>query len=130
MLNKEILLQYTRDLLLLKGIQESLAELLVEILRKANYDNQIILNATIKSELGEKMGYSLGSVDNALTKFVRTGLLSREGRGVYHPNKDYFWLRSEEGVIENLHLKIDYEDAKRNLSIQINPNNENENGGN
>lgn len=130
MLNRELLLQYTRDLLLLKGIQESLAELLVEILRKANYDNQIILNATIKSELGEKMGYSLGTIDNALTRFVNDGLLIREGRGVYLPNKDYFWLRSEEGVIENLHLKIDYEDAKRNLSVQINPNNENENGGN
>ena len=83
MLNRELLLQYTRDLLRLKGIQESLAELLVEILRKANYDNQIILNATIKSELGEKMGYSLGTIDNALTRFVNDGLLIREGRGVY-----------------------------------------------
>ena len=126
MLNRELLLQYTRDLLLLKGIQESLAELLVEILRKANYDNQIILNATIKSELGEKMGYSLGTIDNALTRFVNDGLLIREGRGVYLPNKDYFWKRADEDQIERIHLNISYENAERNLFIQLNRKSEDE----
>lgn len=124
--NRELLLQYTRDLLLLKGIQESLAELLVEILRKANYDNQIILNATIKTEMGEKMGYSLGTIDNALTRFVNDGLLIREGRGVYLPNKDYFWNRAEEDQIERIHLNISYEKAERNLFIQLNRKSEDE----
>lgn len=124
--NRELLLQYTRDLLLLKGIQESLAELLVEILRKANYDNQIILNATIKNEMGENMGYSLGTIDNALTRFVNDGLLIREGRGVYLPNKDYFWKRAEEDHIERIHLNISYENAERNLFVQLNKKSEDE----
>lgn len=122
--NRELLLQYTRDLLRLKGIQESLAELLVEILRKANYDNQIILNATIKNEMGENMGYSLGTIDNALTRFVNDGLLIREGRGVYLPNKDYFWKRAEEDQIERIHLNINYEKAERSLFIQLNKKSE------
>ena len=124
--NKELLLQYTRDLLRLKGVQESLAELLVEILRKANYDDQIILNATIKSELGEKMSYSLGTIDNALTRFVNDGLLIREGRGVYLPNKDYFWKRAEEDQIERIHLNVNYEKAERLIAVKLNQKSEDE----
>lgn len=113
--NKELLLQYTRDLLLLKGIQITLAELLVEVLRKANYDNQIILNATIKKELGERLGCSIGTVDNALTRFVNEGLLLRMGRGVYQPNEQYFWKRGEEDQIDSIRLIIDYAETERNL---------------
>ena len=124
--NKELLLQYTRDLLRLKGIQESLAELLVEILRKANYDNQIILNATIKNEMGENMGYSLGTIDNALTRFVNDGLLIREGRGVYLPNKDYFWKRAEEDQIERIYLNVNYEKAERLIAVKLQTKSEDE----
>ena len=124
--NRELLLQYTRDLLRLKGIQESLAELLVEILRKANYDNQIILNATIKNEMGENMGYSLGTIDNALTRFVNDGLLIREGRGVYLPNKDYFWKRAEEDQIERIYLNVNYEKAERLIAVKLQTKSEDE----
>lgn len=126
MSNKELLLQYTRDLLRLKGIQESLAELLVEILRKANYDNQIILNATIKSELGENMRYSLGTIDNALTRFVNEELLIREGRGVYHPNKAYFWQRMEADRVEQIHLNVIYDKNERTIAMRLNRRNEDE----
>lgn len=124
--NKELLLQYTRDLLRLKGVQESLAELLVEILRKANYDDQIILNATIKSELGEKMSYSLGTIDNALTRFVNEGLLVREGRGVYHPNKTYFWQRMEADQVEQIHLNVSYKKNERTIAMRLKRRNEDE----
>lgn len=117
MYNEKILLEYLSDLLQLKKLPISLAEVLLELLHKTNYDKQIIINSTIKEEISGKLEYTVGTIDNAITRFVNSGILIRNGRGVYVSNPEYCWDRENEQKIKNISMNVSYYDGVRKIKV-------------
>jgi len=118
--NEKMLLRYLTDLLHLKKVPISLAEVLMELLHKANYDNQIIINSTIKEEISGKLEFTVGTIDNAITRFVNSGILVRKGRGVYMPNPECCWDRKNEQNVENISMNVSYHDDVRKIQVIFN----------
>ena len=76
------------DYLLLKGLTKSFAPLLKELLLAINRKNQIVLNASLKRNIGRVINVTVGSIDNMITKLVNQKILIRIDRGLYEVNQE------------------------------------------
>lgn len=81
---------YLSDIGYFHDLQPNQQELLYYFLKKMNYDNQIVVNKAINEMIAKETGKSLSTVKNALTSYVESGILIREGRGVYIANPYLF----------------------------------------
>lgn len=119
MVNDEaLILAYARDLFQLKGIQQSFAAVLIEMIKKANNDQQIVLNSTIKKQIAERTKLTKGYIDNAITKLVAEGVLLREDRGVYRVDELHFPVKLMSST-DGIELKVLYGNQSKIITTKF-----------
>lgn len=98
---------YLDDLILLNDLPSSTSSILWEIVSGLRYDNQIILNSSLKKRICSKLDIKMQTLNNALTKFVKKQILYRLEPGIFLPNP---YLFAKGGWPENKQLRmiIDY----------------------
>lgn len=115
---------YLQDILYLNNLQSNQTGLLYELLSYLNYDNEIVLNSTIKRRIAEKLETTIQVIDNNLSKLVKKDILKRVGRGVYIANPYLFgkgkWKDILEKRIEHISLKIEYSKEGVSYSSSLN----------
>ncbi|OUL08995.1 hypothetical protein B0533_06190 [Sedimentibacter sp. SX930] len=116
--DEALLLAYARDLFQLKGIQQSFAAVLIEMMKKANNDQQIVLNSTIKKQIAERTKLTKGYIDNAITKLVAEGVLLREDRGVYRVDESYFPVKIM-STTETIVLNVSYRHHSKKITTKF-----------
>jgi hypothetical protein len=78
-----------------------------------NYDNEVVINSSIKREIAERCGFKFSYVHQSITKLVSSGLLIRKASGVYWFNPLVF-ARKNDGGVKEIVMKISYsEDGKK-----------------
>lgn len=100
-----------------KGISGTLNPILLELLKHMSYANteeleggQIIyLNAALKRSISEKTGKTVKRIEQALTNFVKTGILRRIDTGTYQVNAELFG-KGDWKDIKNIRATIDFKD--------------------
>ena len=98
---------YIRDILRLNDIPKSGNEVLLAILRRMNYSNDIILISSIKKEIAEELGIKEITLRKAIELFVEKSILLRRDRSVYIINP-YFFGRGKWEEIKKIRLLIEY----------------------
>jgi len=109
---------YLRDLALLSELPKWLSGVLYELLQYMNYDNEIILNSTVKKRIAEKLDIQVRSISNALSKFVKKNILIKNGRGTYIANP-YIFGRGSWSNIKEIRMNIHYLKDKKTISSEI-----------
>lgn len=110
---------YLADILYLKGLQTTQSSLLFALLQQMNYQNEIVLNASIKRRIAKDVGLTTGTIDNNLSNFVKKNILFRVDRGVYQANPILFG-RGEWKDIYKLRLEVEYSNnGERKLKTAI-----------
>lgn len=77
---------YIEDLSRLYFLPKSSPELLLELLKKLDYDGLIVLNATSKKMICARVRRSVKTLDNFLHALVKKDVFRRVGTGVFQPN--------------------------------------------
>jgi len=109
---------YLSDVGHLHNLQPNQQELLYHFLQKMTYDNLIVINKTIKEMIAKESGKSFRTVENALTSYVDTGILLRQGRGVYIANP-YLFGKGRFEDIQKIRMEVVYTAEGIKLKGQI-----------
>lgn len=78
---------FLEDVLLLHGIRKSVAPIVFGMYAYQNKNEQVVLNAYVKSELAKQAQTTKGTVENAILQLQQVELLTRIERSTYalHP---------------------------------------------
>ena len=87
-----------------KGVR---VEILLGLCRLLTYQNQIILNRSIKVELANELNIKVNTLEQSVSKMVRAGVLLRKATGLYIVNP-YYIARGDWSDISELRMKIKY----------------------
>jgi len=98
---------YISNIGYLHQLKPNQQELLYYFLKSMNYSNLIVINKTIKEMIAEESGKSFGTVENALTSYVNSGIFLRKGRGVYIANP-YLFGKGRFEDIQRIRMEIVY----------------------
>ena len=112
-----------------EGLEKSLNALLIETLQYmtfANKKQQVYLNSEIKSEICEKTGKSIARYNQALTTWVKEGILKRVGRGTYKVNP-WIFGKGDWRDIEHLRTTFYFDEGKLTIEKTLKIQNENSN---
>lgn len=74
----------------LHGLQAGHRDILLYVASMVGYDGTVVLNPRRKGQIAITLKISLKSIDNALSEFVKTGLLVRLSRGDFELNPFLF----------------------------------------
>jgi hypothetical protein len=110
---------YLKDLAHLRELPAWVSGVLYELLQRMDYNNEIILNSTIKKRIADELSLVLGTIDNALVKFVQRDILFRQDKGVYLANP-YLFGKGLWEDIEEIRMKVTYRpNVEPNIETEI-----------
>jgi hypothetical protein len=111
---------YVADLSNLVGLKEGHGRILPFIASSVGYDGFISLSGGRKARIAMTAGCSLKSVNNAITEYVKAGILIRAGRAEYELNPHLFakgeWRNIRERRL-SFTAKINYSSAGRTIEV-------------
>ena len=105
------------------GLNESLNELLIETLRYMSYADEeqtIYLNSAIKSKICAKTGKTMARYNQAVTKWVKSGILKRVNRGEYQVNP-FIFGKGDWRDIEHLRATFDFNTGEVSVDTERKP---------
>jgi hypothetical protein len=115
---------YVADLSKLVGLKEGHGRILPFIAASVGYDGFISLAGGRKARIALTAGCSVKSVNNAITEYVKAGILIRAGRAEYELNPMLFakgeWRNIRERR-QSFTAKITYSSAGRIIEVDKSP---------
>jgi hypothetical protein len=109
---------YLNDLVLLKEIPQWVSGVLYALLQHMNYQNEIILNSSVKKRIAADLGIVPKTIDNALVTFVKKNILMRQDIGVYKANP-YLFGKGDWNNIRKIRLQVEYGKGVREIQSEI-----------
>lgn len=113
---------YIDDLARLVGLQEGHRSILPYVAASVGYDGFISLSAGRKARIAITAGCSVKSINNAITEFVKCGILARVGRGEYELDPHLFakgeWRNIRERRLRFM-TKITYSEEGRHIETEV-----------
>lgn len=109
---------YIEDLTKLNDLPKSTNDLLYSLLKRMNYDNEIILVVHNKKRIAKELNLKLNTIDQNLMKLTDKGILSRVATGVYIANP-YIFGRGKWEDIRELRMKITYTSKGRAIIGEV-----------
>lgn len=102
------------DYIQIKGLSKGLAPLLTELICLQNKDGAIVVNASLKRNIGSRINATVGSLNNKITQFIEAGILIRIDRGFYTFCDELKELKANYNINE---MKIVYDNEVKNIKI-------------
>ncbi|WP_305815322.1 replication/maintenance protein RepL [Photobacterium leiognathi] len=118
---------YVDDVIRLYGLPKGESRILFELIKRMNYQGEIVINATIKRDIASILGVG-GSkpeqiISNSMNKLVKSDILFRKGTGVYITNPHIFakgdWDDIQELRNSYIEMKIKYSSKGREIETTI-----------
>jgi hypothetical protein len=107
---------YTADLLRIKDIPKGMNGVLIFLLKKMNYQNEVYVISHVKKEMELELGIKDITIKKSLEEFVCKKILTRKHKGVYIFDPFLFGRGAWEDV-RKLRLTITYESGKAEKTI-------------
>jgi hypothetical protein len=108
---------YTDDILRLKDIPKGMNSVLISLLKRMNYQNEVYVISHVKKEMEIELSLSEVSIRKSLELFVQKEVLIRKHRGVYIFDP-LLVARGSWEDIHKLRLTITYEKGKAERTIK------------
>lgn len=83
------------------------SKILHALLRRIDWGNEIAIPSGRKKEIAKDLGIEVGTLDNAISKFVKNNILRKKSTGIFIANPHYFG-RGEWKDILKLRLTVDF----------------------
>lgn len=119
---------YIDDIGYLMGIQEGHRTILLYIAASVGYDGFVTLTLARKARIAATVNMAVKTIENAITNFLKIGILRREGRCEYQLNPSLFakgeWKHIRERR-EAFNLQVSY-DKKHGRILKLISKNGNE----
>ena len=103
---------YISDILRLQDIHKSGNDILLAIIKRMTYNNDIALFAPVKREIASDLGIKEITVSKAIELFTNKSILLRKDRGLYLINP-FFFGRGKWDDIRKVRLQVIYSEEGR-----------------
>lgn len=110
---------YLDDLILINNLPTSSSNILWELVKGITYDNEIMLNSSVKKRICARLDIKMQTLDNALTKFVKKQILFRVEKGIFLPNP-YLFAKGSWNEVKELRMVINYTEKGKTVQAEIN----------
>lgn len=103
---------YLDNILLINNLPSGIQKTLNVLLKRMAYDNIVVLNAYIKKQMAQELGFStVQSLNNNINKLVKEGIMSRKGTGTYEMNPFLFGRGSWDNI-KQIRFEVIFEEGK------------------
>lgn len=109
---------YLDTILYLSDLPKGLNSILYAFLKRMSYGNQLVINAAVKRQITGEIKLSKSSIDCAITKFVKGGILKRIDTGLYLVNPHLFG-KGEWKDIAKIRLEVAFSDEGKTVMAEI-----------
>lgn len=110
---------YLDNILMINNLPNGIQKCLNVLLKRMGYDNIVVLNAYIKKQMTEELGYkTVQSLNNNLNKLVAQGIMTRKGTGTYEMNPFLFGRGTWENI-KKIRLNLVFEDGQVTQKAEI-----------
>jgi hypothetical protein len=119
---------YVNTLLAFKDLPKTMSSLLIELLKHMTFANReakhggqlIVLNPFVKQDIIERLEIKMNTLDQGLTKFIKSGILKRVGTGTYQANPHMFGM-GEWTDIRAIRATFDFNtgDVEANITAEM-----------
>lgn len=115
---------YIDDVSKLYGLSSGENNVLRELLRYLNYNNEIIITAYIKNTIKEDLNLSIKLIEKTISRCIKSNIMIRKQRGVYIVNPNLFGKGSWKNILRlRLELTYDVHGKTSNLHKEFDNNN-------
>ena len=104
---------YIKHINYLNNLPNGLDEIIYALLKKINYQNQIVINSAIKRQIANELGKTFNTVNQYITKLVKNDILIRVDTGIYYLNPIFYGKGSWKEILElrkELEISIEYKE--------------------
>jgi hypothetical protein len=103
---------YISDIFRLTDVPKSSNDIMLAMIKRMTYNNDIALFAPVKREIAKELGLKEVTISKAIELFVKKSIILRKDRGLYIINP-YFFGRGKWEDIKKIRLQIDYSEKGR-----------------
>lgn len=114
---------YLTDVTHMYNLPRNSPDILLELLRKLDYEGMITLNSTTKKIICERTGKKMKTLDNFLGELVKKEVFRRVGAGLFSPNPHLFGRGEWRDIYKRREawLMVEYkEDGTREIKSSLN----------
>lgn len=105
---------YLADVLYIQDLPSGLSGILLALLKRMSYKNDVVINSSIKREIAEMTNLKFGTVNKAITQFVKGEILIRKDKGIYLFNPHLF-ARGDWSNIQEIRATISWNKEGRSI---------------
>jgi len=103
---------YLDNILQINNLSSGIQKTLNVLLKRMAYDNIVVLNAYIKKQMAEELGFNtVQSLNNNINKLVKEGIMNRKGTGTYEMNPFLFGRGSWDNI-KKIRFQVIFEEGK------------------
>jgi len=81
---------YLDDIALLYNLPKGCSGILYALVKRMNYEGEITISAGVRRRIAKELNVSAGSIANALTKYIKSGVMTKADVGIYIVNPSLF----------------------------------------
>lgn len=110
---------YMKDLMKVLKISDSNYIVLMSLLSRMDYNNQVNIYPLLRKDIAEEVGFKqVGSLNNSISALCRVGILKKLQTGSYLINPNYFARGSWEDI-KKIQSTITYDDSGRIIIVEF-----------
>jgi len=109
---------YIKTIGLLHNLPNSADKILFELLKYVNYDNEIIINKSVKENIAKRLELSLSRINMYISNLHKEKFLIRKNRGVYILNP-FIFGKGNWGDIYNLRKELELDIIFKENEIEV-----------
>lgn len=120
---------YIKHINYLNNLPQGLDDIIYALLKKINYQNQIVINSAIKRQIAKELGKTFNTINQYITKLVKYDILIRVDTGIYYLNPIFYGKGSWKEILElrkKLEILIEYKDGEYTIRHKYKNNENNE----
>ena len=106
---------YIKHINYLNNLPQGLDDIIYALLKKVNYENQIIINSAVKRQIADELGKKFNTINQYISKLVKYDILIRIDTGIYYLNPIFYGKGSWKEILElrkKLEIMVEYKDGE------------------
>lgn len=114
---------YISDILKLSDISKGSNDILLALLKRINYENEVFILSHVKQEIAQELKLKVVTINKAVSVLCEKSILLRKARGCYLMNP-YFFGRGKWENIKKIRMELVYDEiGKQTFKVNIDKEN-------
>jgi len=116
---------YLKHINYLNDLPLGLNPIIYELFHYMNWNNQLVINSSIKRQVSEKLGMKFNTVNQNISKLVKLDVLLRVDKGIYIFNPEFYGKGNWNEIIrlrEDLEIQVSYNENEYTITHKYQEN--------